>query len=115
MAVKKQKPEKKFVIERVRIFDEYRVLTKKQITDLIESAYENVPEEYRESVCFSVELEDSDPYSNNKTGFFVVQWKRHETDYEYKTRLDKEEQFRIRQEQNEREQFERLSKKFANG
>lgn len=113
MAAKKQKQKKKFVIERVRIFDEYWVLMKKQLTDIIESAYENVPEEYRESACFSVELEESDPYSNNKTGVFVIQWTRHETDYEYKTRLDKEEQFRIRQEKNEREQFERLSKKFA--
>lgn len=115
MAAKKQKSEKKLVIERAHVFGEYHTLTKNQLIGLIESACERVPTEYQESAVFGIEQEFTDPYSDSKMAYFVIQWKRHETDHEYKTRLEKEEEFRIRQEQNDREQFERLSKKFANG
>ena len=115
MAAKKQKPEKKFVTAKDHVFGEWQNLTKSQIIKEINSACKKVPSEYRDSIRFCIAQEYTDPYSDSTMTYLTIQWERLETDDEFRKRVEQEEKFKLQNEIREREEFERLSKKFANG
>jgi len=94
--------EKKMVDRRVREFDP-DCCTLKQVKDEIERlikdyGYDAMIKEYE------------DDYSDHR--YLGIYIKELETDKEFNTRLLQEEQYKARQEQRDRETFERLKKQF---
>lgn len=114
MAARKptSKEQRNFVTETVEIVGRYQELTLAEMKKMLDDACTRVPKQYRESIRFEIDVVG---YSYDPTDYpyLLMRYKRLETDAEYAKRTESEARFREHNEKREREEFERLQKKFA--
>jgi hypothetical protein len=100
------------VTETVEVCGRYDEKTLSEMKKMLDAACTRVPKQYRESIRFDIENVGY-AYDPSDYPYLVMKYKRLENDKEYSERVTREEKFQLQREENEKKEFERLSKKFA--
>lgn len=102
--------QKKVIQREERIYVD--MVSPKDLMEMLENEAKIVLPEFKDSIRFEVKT-FSEPYdSSTYAGFFMV-YNDYENDEECEKRIAQENYWLARQEEQDRLQFERLSKKFA--
>lgn len=114
MAARKptSKEQRNLVTETVEIVGRYQELTLAEMKKMLDDACTRVPKQYRESIRFEIDVVG---YSYDPTDYpyLLMKYKRHENDLEYSKRVENEARLIDLNEKRERQEFERLAKKYA--
>jgi hypothetical protein len=104
--------ERKTVTSNVHLFGTYEKFTFDDLFERLQTEIIDRPEIDPQTIKFGIEEERYD-YTDGSYFYFAMYYDRPETDQEYQTRIDRENNRKVDQEERDRREFERLQKKFG--